>query len=170
MNKETLFHLALQKRSTERAAFLDEVCAGDAELRQHVGTLLRTHENPAGFMEKPPLEAAVTLPPDEVPAADQPPPLLPGDYEIVRELGRGGMGVVYLAKQKSLGREVAIKVLRPGETTFGPLVKRFLDEARHLAHLRHPNIVSIHEIGQADSEPYFTMDFVAGEPLSALLS
>src|SRR5262249_14726273 len=98
------------------------------------------------------------------------PPSLPGDYEIVRELGRGGMGVVYLANQKSLGRAVAVKVLRPGETTFGPLVKRFLEEARHLARLRHPNIVSIHEIGRADSEPYFTMDYVAGQPLSALLA
>src|SRR5262249_13171124 len=95
---------------------------------------------------------------------------VPGDYEMVRGLGRGGMGVVYLANQKSLGRPVAVKVLRPGEATYGPLVKRFLDEARHLAHLRHPNIVSIHEIGQAGTEPYFTMDFVAGEPLSARLS
>src|SRR5262249_8419421 len=95
---------------------------------------------------------------------------VPGDYEMVRGLGRGGMGVVYLANQKSLGRPVAVKVLRPGEATFAPLVKRFLDEARHLARLRHPNIVSIHEIGQAGSEPYFTMDYVEGQPLSALLA
>src|SRR5262249_11875083 len=100
--------------------------------------------------------------------ADRPPPELPGDYEIVRELGRGGMGVVYLVRQKSLGRLVAVKVLRPGETTFGRLVKRFLEEARHLARLRHPNIVSVHEIGHAADEPYFTMDYVQGQPLSAL--
>src|SRR5204863_8841687 len=88
-------------------------------------------------------------------AADRPPPELPDDYEIVRELGRGGMGVVYLVRQKSLGRQVAVKVLRPGEVTFDRLVKRFLEEARHLARLRHANIVSVHEIGQAANEPYF---------------
>jgi tetratricopeptide (TPR) repeat protein len=60
-------------------------------------------------------------------------------------------------------------VLRPGEAAFGRLVERFLGEARHLARLRHPNIVSVHEIGRAGGEPYFTMDYVDGEPLSAVL-
>lgn len=95
------------------------------------------------------------------------PPDLSNEYEIEREIGRGGMGVVYLVYQRSLNRAVALKVLRPGEQTFGPLVKRFLGEAKHLARLRHPNIVSIHEIGDAHGEPYFTMDFIDGEPLSA---
>jgi tetratricopeptide (TPR) repeat protein/predicted Ser/Thr protein kinase len=102
--------------------------------------------------------------------ADRPPPVLPEDYEIVRELGRGGMGVVYLVRQKSLGRHIAVKVLRPGEATFAALVQRFLEEARHLARLRHPNIVSVHEVGRAGDEPYFTMDYVEGEPLSARLA
>jgi|GEM_PF-1293308 len=169
MNEESLFHEALQKPPQERAGFLDQACADDRILRQHVEMLLRAHENPGSFLAKPPLAEAVTVPPAEHPA-DRPLPSLPDDYEIVRELGRGGMGVVYLAKQKSLGRDVAVKVLRPGEATFGPLVKRFLEEARHLARLRHPNIVSIHEIGHAESEPYFTMDYVEGEPLSAILA
>lgn len=98
------------------------------------------------------------------------PPELPVDYEIIRELGRGGMGVVYLVLQKSLGRMVAVKVLRPGEATFGCVLQRFLEEARHLARLRHPNIVSVHEVGRAGDEPYFTMDYVEGEPLSAMLA
>jgi predicted Ser/Thr protein kinase/tetratricopeptide (TPR) repeat protein len=104
-------------------------------------------------------------------ADDRPPPELPEDYDLVRELGRGGMGVVYLVRQKSLGRLVAVKVLRPGEATFGPTVRRFLEEARHLARLRHPHIVSIHEVGNdGHGEPYFTMDYVEGEPLTALLA
>jgi predicted Ser/Thr protein kinase/tetratricopeptide (TPR) repeat protein len=102
--------------------------------------------------------------------ADRPPPELPPDYEVIGELGRGGMGVVYLARQRSLGREVAVKVLRPGPETRDRLVKRFLDEARHMAQLRHPNIVAVHEIGRVDEEPYFTMDFVPGESLAARLA
>ena len=101
---------------------------------------------------------------------DRSPPRLPPDYEIVRELGRGGMGVVYLVQQKSLGRLVAVKVLRPGEAIFGKIVRRFLEEAKHLARLRHENVVSVHEVGQAGDEPYFTMDYVDGRPLSAMLS
>ena len=169
MNDETLFHRVIEAPPHERAALLEKACAGDAAMRQRIETLLKAHENPGSFMEKPVLAATLITPAGDQ-LVDRPPPTLPGDYEIVRELGRGGMGVVYQARQKSLGRDVAVKVLRPGETTFGPLVKRFLDEARHLAHLRHPNIVSIHEIGQADSEPYFTMDYVEGRPLSAMLA
>src|SRR5258708_20027847 len=80
------------------------------------------------------------------------------------------MGVVYLVQQKSLSRLVAVKVLRPGEATFGKIVQRFLEEAKHLARLRHPNVVSVHEVGHAGDEPYFTMDFVDGQPPSALLA
>ncbi|MEZ5951974.1 MAG: serine/threonine-protein kinase [Planctomycetaceae bacterium] len=97
------------------------------------------------------------------------PPQLPGDYTIERELGHGGMGVVYLARQKSLQRDIAIKVLRPSHQQFRNLVDRFLHEAQHLAKLRHPHIVAIHEIGDADGEPYFTMDYVAGESLTERL-
>ena len=98
------------------------------------------------------------------------PPDVSDHYEIERELGRGGMGVVYLAMQRSLNRRVALKVLRPGERTFGPLLQRFLDEAQHLARLRHANIVSIHEVGDAAGEPYFTMEFIDGSPLSAVIA
>jgi serine/threonine protein kinase len=101
---------------------------------------------------------------------DRPPPALPDDYELVSELGRGGMGVVYRAYQRSLDREVAIKVLRPGEAGLGPWMARFVDEARHLARLRHQNIVSVHEIGEAGGEPFFAMDLVKGESLAARLS
>jgi len=101
---------------------------------------------------------------------ERPPPEVSDDYHIERELGRGGMGVVYLAQQRSLNRRVALKVLRPGERAFGAVLKRFRDEAQHLARLRHPHIVTIHEVGEAAGEPYFTMDYVDGESLSAILS
>ncbi len=103
--------------------------------------------------------------------ADRPPPLLPDDFAVIRELGRGGMGVVYLVRQESLGRLAAVKVLRSGDAAFGPGLRRFLDEARHLARLRHPHIVAVHEVGRdGRGEPYFVMDYVEGEPLTAVLA
>src|SRR5262249_20660364 len=102
--------------------------------------------------------------------ADRPPPQLPDDYEVVRELGRGGMGVVYLARQKSLGRLVGVDVLRPGGQTLVPIVRRSEEEPGHLARLRHANIVAVNEVGRADGEPYFTMDYIEGEPLTARLA
>ena len=152
-------------------AAIDAQLAGEspdvpAELRDDFARAIEAHELLQAIVAGDAAPHAVA----ELDAApDRPPPTLPGDYEIVRELGRGGMGVVYLARQKSLSRDVAVKVMRPGDAAFSRVVKRFMEEARHLARLRHPNIVSIHEIGRADNEPYFTMDYVDGEPLSAIL-
>jgi serine/threonine protein kinase len=101
---------------------------------------------------------------------DRLPPNLTDRYEIEKELGKGGMGVVYLARQKSLNRHVAIKVLKFQGRDSGQLLKRFRDEAQHLARLRHPHIVSIHEVGEVEGEPYFTMEYIDGEPLSSLIA
>jgi predicted Ser/Thr protein kinase/tetratricopeptide (TPR) repeat protein len=97
---------------------------------------------------------------------DLPVPALPEDYEIEEEIGRGGMGVVYRVRQRSLGRTVAVKVIRPGALGFGETVKRFKKEARSLARLRHPGIVSVHEVGLAGDAVYFTMDWVDGGNLA----
>ncbi|MBI4614991.1 MAG: serine/threonine protein kinase [Planctomycetes bacterium] len=88
-----------------------------------------------------------------------------GKYEVLRELGRGGMGVVYLARDPALQREVAIKVLRDADLVERTQVERFLQEARHAARLRHPRIVGIHEAGEDGGRPYFVMDYVAGKTL-----
>lgn len=93
-------------------------------------------------------------------------PSLDDEFEVVRELGAGGMGVVYLVRQKSLGRHVALKVLRSALRESRSQLERFLGEARHLARLKHPHIVSIHEVGMASEEPFFTMDYIEGESLA----
>ncbi|MFK7739483.1 MAG: serine/threonine-protein kinase [Planctomycetota bacterium] len=98
-----------------------------------------------------------------------PPPQLPADYELRGELGRGGMGIVYRAYQRSLQREVALKVLRPGERMFGAAMQRFRHEAQSLARLRHPHIVSIHQVGEDGRDVWFTMDLVDGKTLAELL-
>jgi predicted Ser/Thr protein kinase len=92
-----------------------------------------------------------------------------GQYQILSELGRGGMGVVYRARQPSLNRDVAIKVLPPALAFDREFVARFEHEARAAAALRHPNIVVIYDVGSQDDLHYIVMELVAGEPLDRLL-
>ncbi len=103
-------------------------------------------------------------------AADRPPPDLPADYEVISELGAGGMGVVYRVRQRSLDRVIALKVVRPGEHAFESAIRRFRTEAQSLARLRHRHIVTIHEVGESEEGGlYFTMELVEGAPLSELV-
>jgi eukaryotic-like serine/threonine-protein kinase len=92
-----------------------------------------------------------------------------GHYEIVSELGRGGMGVVYKAYEPALTRYVAIKELSPALAHDQTLVERFLREARSMASLNDPHIIQIYFIGQENNQPFFVMEFVDGESLSTII-
>src|SRR5436190_2149285 len=102
-------------------------------------------------------------------------PVLPGwpqvpGYQIVAELGRGGMGVVYRARQASLSRDVALKMMLPTLSDATEQMARFRTEAEALARLHHPNIVPIYEIGTFEGRPYFTMEYIAGPNLAHFLA
>jgi serine/threonine-protein kinase len=112
---------------------------------------------------------SVIIPPMPVESATHP-GLEPGVvidnvFEIVRELGRGGMGIVYLARDRQLSRDVAIKCIRPDVSMSDVLRELFLDEARAMARVRHENVVSIHTLGARDGVPYFVMELVSGPSL-----
>ena len=94
---------------------------------------------------------------------------LPAGYEDLGEIGRGGSGVVHRARQRALDREVAVKVLKGGEFLFGGALARFAREARALARLRHPGVVSIHEVGEERGRLWYAMDLVEGRSLAERL-
>lgn len=93
-----------------------------------------------------------------------------GKYELLAELGRGGFAVVYRARDTTLDREVALKVLHPGYAVEAAVVQRFLHEARQAARLRHANIVHVYEVDAANGQPYIAMEYLPGGTLAARLT
>ncbi|HUR44676.1 MAG TPA: serine/threonine-protein kinase, partial [Candidatus Saccharimonadales bacterium] len=92
-----------------------------------------------------------------------------GSYELLEEIARGGMGVVYKARQVTLDRTVAIKMILGGQRADSTQIKRFLGEARAVAGMQHPNIVAIHEVGEIDGEHFFAMDYIHGQTLAQMV-
>jgi Tol biopolymer transport system component len=144
---DRLYHGALEQPAAERAAFLAEACAGDADLQREVQSLLDQASMP-GFLEEPALAlaAAVAGRPDVSWVGRS-----IGVYHVQAFLGRGGMGEVYRAHDTRLGRDVALKVLPPGFSLDPDRLARFGREARLLASLNHPNIGAIHGFEEAGS-------------------
>jgi tetratricopeptide (TPR) repeat protein len=157
-------------RSTLRARLV----ALEAELRGRAGETLGP-ANPCGGVPALPAAdgiAATSAPTVDAesttPGAGARPPALPG-YDILHELGRGGMGVVYKARQRGLQRLVAVKMVRAGVEAGPRELARFRTEAEAVARLQHPNIVQIHEVGEADGRPFIVLEFV-GSDLSTYLA
>ena len=128
----------------------------------------------AGLARQPGFDSATasthTLPaPSDAPPTTTAPAALPrefGDFELLGELGRGGMGVVYKARQKSLNRIIALKMVREAHLATADDRARFRTEAEAAARLKHPNIVTVHEVGTVDGQAYFCMEFVGGQTLA----
>ncbi|GAB5535212.1 MAG: hypothetical protein Rubg2KO_14610 [Rubricoccaceae bacterium] len=172
---KTLFEDAAALPASERAALLDTACADDPALRAEVDSLLAAQDKDTPFLEAPVTSDALALLEQSAPLG---PHMMLGPYHLLREIGHGGMGVVYLAERADgqYERRVAIKLVRHG--LFSPdLVRRFQRERQLLASLNHPGIARL--IGGGVSEPvpgasgglpYLVMEYVEGDPITAFAS
>ncbi len=159
---ESVFGSALELPPAERAAFVARSCGSDSVLCGEVLSLLEEHASDPGFLDMPPWASHAAPDTDAIPEQI-------GPYRILRSLGRGGMGQVYLAEREAadLRQQVALKVLRRGMDT-DDLLARFRRERRILATLNHPNIARLLDAGATESGlPYFVMEYVEGEALLA---
>ena len=162
---EEVFLAALEEPAEKRPAFLEQVCAGNTALRADVLAMLRSHEESTDFLEIPAYQTNATLFAEESGSLKIGEQI--GDYRIVSLLGEGGMGEVYLAEDLSLGRKVALKLVRPGFGGANPL-RQFQREERILAGLTHPNIAQLYGAGVTpQGVPHFVMEYVQGERLDS---
>jgi len=170
---KTVFSAALAVEPADRSAFIARRCADDEECRIEVESLLAAHD---GADSIPGARKAIAEAAAEI-AVEQDSEYrtvlekaLAPHYEIVRQLGRGGMGAVYLAKEVALERLVAIKVLRPDLLVSVEGRERFRREARIVAQLSHPGILQLHTFGELPGVWYFVMGYVRGESLAERLN
>ncbi|MCG3159883.1 MAG: Serine/threonine-protein kinase PknD [Acidobacteria bacterium] len=165
---DQLLQEALEREPAERVAYLAEACGGDDELRREVVSLLGFHERAENFIETPPTDVAA----DWLNAKESRAGQTIGHYELIRRIGRGGMGEVYLARDARLGRQIALKLLQSSLTQDAARVRRFRQEARAASSLNHPNILTIYEVGQEDSTTggahFIAAEFVDGQTLREL--
>ncbi|MGO9918200.1 MAG: protein kinase domain-containing protein [Isosphaeraceae bacterium] len=170
---EAIFFAALEKGTPqERAAYLDEACAGDPELRRRIQKMLAAQDQAGSFLEKPAKSAVMTV---DYPITEGPGSVI-GPYKLLEQIGEGGFGVVFVAEQmQPVRRKVALKILKPGMDS-RPIVARFEAERQALAIMDHPNIARVLDAGTtppsppyqggAVGRPYFVMELVKGMPIT----
>jgi WD40 repeat protein len=171
---ETIFAAALRwETPAQRAAYLDEACAGDPALRARVEALLRADADAGTFLERPvgrpPAAGAATLRvgfSELLPVAETPGARI-GRYKLLQQIGEGGCGTVFMAEQEEpVRRRVALKVIKLGMDTRS-VVARFEAERQALALMDHPNIAKVLDAGATDSgRPFFVMELVRGIPIT----
>jgi serine/threonine protein kinase len=165
---EDVLQAALDRPPQERAAYLDEACAGDDELKSEAAQLLTAHDEAGDFIEKPAIaeDAHVLVNDDYAVNAGR----AIGPYRIIERLGAGGMGEVYLAEDTRLGRLVALKILLAYFASDGARLRRFQREARAASALNHANILTIYEVGEAGDTHFIAAEFIDGRTLRELIS
>lgn len=160
---QDIFESAVELAPAARAAYIDETCAGDQSLRREVMSLLAHDEQAKSFIEDPAFN--LRLNPDNSQSTDLAAGVSIASYVIVKEIGRGGMGLVYLARDTKLKRMVALKLLPRHFTSDVDRVQRFQQEAFTASRLNHPNILTIYDIGESQYGHYIITEFIDGRTL-----
>jgi len=164
---EKIYNSALDLEHEQREEFLKNACVGNESIYKEVQRLLKLNEEAEDFIESPALEVIAGNIADASQHSLQGKEL--GNYLITRLIGKGGMGEVYLAKDRKLGRDVAIKVLPEGFDRDADRVARFKREAKLLAALNHTNIATIHGLEESDGIHFLVLELVEGETLAERL-
>jgi eukaryotic-like serine/threonine-protein kinase len=166
---DDVFQAALDLPLHERNAFVERACAADADLKRAVDRLLGAHERAQadGFMEGRAFASTAERDGSEGDRAAVGQRI--GRYRVVDRLGGGGMGEVFLAHDETLDRRVALKLLTGGLAHDEERVRRFRQEALAASSLNHPNIVTIHEVGQWDKGDFMAIEFIEGSTLRQLM-
>ena len=159
-----VFHSALEREPPQRATFLSQVCAGDQDLRREVESLIRSHQQEGSFIDAPRLADALDDDHTELATGQA-----VSHYKIIKMLGAGGMGKVYLAQDNLLNRKVAIKLLPSSLNYDKQLRARFIREAQLASALDHPNICTIHEVGESAGRHFIVMQYVEGDTLKQVI-
>jgi serine/threonine protein kinase/Tol biopolymer transport system component len=165
---EELFNTVLTLPPDQRESFLDSACDGDANLRAEVDSLLNEVDGPEEFLSESGFALGAQLLSSE--HAESLAGQVLGSYSIIRRIGRGGMGEVYLAHDERLSRRVAIKLLPKTLVEDKERARRFKHEARATSAISHPNVAHIYEIGESQGRLFIAMEFVNGPTLRDRLS
>jgi hypothetical protein len=161
---EEIYHAAAERSPDQRNAFLDEACGDDIYLRRDVAKLLTFDDVPDSFIDNSPDELAAEMFACEVPRESLIGTTI-GRYTVEKLVGVGGMGEVYLARDRQLNRNVALKLVPPNMLANPGRLKRFKHEAQAASALNHPNILTIHEFGSENDSDFIVSEFVDGVTL-----
>jgi len=166
MQIREIFLAALEKPPIERAAYLEEACAGDAPLKRRVEALLQAHDEPGDFLSEPANGGDATA--SHRSAAGTTGDVIAGKYKLLQQIGEGGMGTVWMADQtEPVKRRVAVKLIRVERGQSKTVLSRFDAERQAIALMDHPNIAKLLDAGTTESgSPYFVMELVKGKPLT----
>src|SRR2546428_1618004 len=159
-----IFAAALEVEPERQSQFLQQACNGDEKLQREAEAILMAvrQADRRGFLKADVFaDGARVLVANEIP-----PGTMIGPYRVVREIGRGGMGAVYLASREGFHQQVALKIIKRGMDT-DAIVRRFVQERDVLASLNHPNIARLFDGGTTDGLPFTAMEYVEGETITA---